>query len=194
MKKYKLKKDLPTFSAGDIFTLADNGNLYKDIGEQIPIHAYAASTLAKFPNILSDWFEEILDQPKTVWDLKIGDSVWYVDGEHITYEANWDDAEMDRNDREYGDVFLTKEEAEQELARRKAKQILLRDTKGFRADWKHSDEWKYYVDYTIMAHELITCLELNHLSHEIYFATEEDAVASIKAHEKEWKIYLGVEE
>jgi len=33
-----------------------------------------------------------------------------------------------------------------------------------------------------------------HQEHKIYFATPEDAKASIKAHEKEWKTYLGVEE
>lgn len=71
MKKYKLLKDLPTFDAGDIFELRDDGCLYWDASTQShikPCHgkhwqpevmAYHRKTLERFPNILRDWFEEI---------------------------------------------------------------------------------------------------------------------------------------
>ncbi len=76
-KRYKLKKDLPTFKAGDVFEISLAGNLVTR-GECISdcVVAYAAQTLEKFPNILADWFEEIPEEPKTVWDLKEGDECW----------------------------------------------------------------------------------------------------------------------
>lgn len=57
MKYYKLRKDLPTFEKGEVFFIDGRGALIsmKDEG----IVAYSGATLAKFPNILEDWFYEI---------------------------------------------------------------------------------------------------------------------------------------
>lgn len=55
MKRYKLLRDLPIFDAGDTFELRDGG-LFR---EKDGVCAYTYSTLAEFPNILTDWFEEI---------------------------------------------------------------------------------------------------------------------------------------
>lgn len=61
MKRHKLKRDLPTFNAGDEFCLNNNNDLYlKDSN----IIAYNHYTLEKFPNILKDWFEEIPEEHK----------------------------------------------------------------------------------------------------------------------------------
>lgn len=54
MKYYKLKKDLPTFKKGELFFISEKGNLMSD---EAGIVAYSEATLAKFPNILKDWFE-----------------------------------------------------------------------------------------------------------------------------------------
>lgn len=56
MKYYRLKRDLPTFNEGDIFFIDNSGNL---ISNKELIIAYTGYTIAKFPNILVDWFEEI---------------------------------------------------------------------------------------------------------------------------------------
>ena len=56
MKRYELKRDLPTFKAGEIFHLSGMGNL---IHESDGVVAYSWSTIGKFPNILTDWFEEV---------------------------------------------------------------------------------------------------------------------------------------
>ncbi len=67
MKRYKLKKDLPTLNAGDEFYLGDTKNLYlKDSN----IMAYSYTTLEKFPNILKDWFEEIPENKR--WRAEFG--------------------------------------------------------------------------------------------------------------------------
>lgn len=56
-KYYRLKKELPTFREGDLFVLKEDGCLYSAIDESVM--AYHARTLARFPRILGDWFEEV---------------------------------------------------------------------------------------------------------------------------------------
>lgn len=192
MTKYRLKKDLPTFKAGEEFILDRNGDLYC-LAENIM--AYYHETLEKFPNILAEWFEEIPEKPKTVWDLEDGDECYCLNsGCNLLYPAKilWSNDYME--DRSIGDIFLTAEQCEKELARRKAKQILLRDTKGFKPNWSDDEPEKWMVHYDHYYKRLETSIWTCQQRQLIYFATSEDAEASIKTHEKEWKIYLGVEE
>ncbi len=192
MKKYRLKKDLPTFKAGDVFTLSDKG-LWKDEGEQAPILAYASQTLKKFPNILTDWFEEIPEEPKTVWDLEGDNYCWVILYDSVAH-YRWSELRFAVGRRAQGGVFLTRKEAEQELARRKVRQILLRDTKGFKPDW-HDGNNKYEVYYDYGDNKLtLRCYGFSCSHLDLWFASREDAKTSIKVHEKEWKIYLGVED
>ena len=72
MKRYELKRDLPTFKAGEIFYLSDMGNL---IHESDGVVAYSWSTIDKFPNILTDWFEEIKPAEPLIKDEKIRKAV-----------------------------------------------------------------------------------------------------------------------
>lgn len=62
-KRYRLKKDLPTFRAGEIFVLENAIEQQGLFRESDGIMAYHQGTLEKFPNILTDWFEEIKDEP-----------------------------------------------------------------------------------------------------------------------------------
>ena len=71
-KRYKLKRDLPTFKAGDIFYLSGMGNLFH---ESDGVVAYSWSTIDKFPNILTDWFEEIKPAEPLIKDEKIRKAV-----------------------------------------------------------------------------------------------------------------------
>lgn len=197
MKQYRLKKELPTFKAGDIFEISQNGNLVKR-GECISdcIVTYTARTLEKFPNILADWFEEIPEEPKTVWDLGKGDDAWFIAGGGVKKYVSMEEIELAlfRGMVEVGDGFTTKEEAKKELARRKAKQILLRDTKGFKPDWNDRCQEKYVAYFDHDWGRLETDFWCTyHSQPSLYFATQADAKASIKVHEKEWKTYLGVE-
>ena len=72
LKQYKLKRDLPTFKAGEIFHLSGMGNL---IHESDGVVAYSWSTIGKFPNILTDWFEEIKPAEPLIKDEKIRKAV-----------------------------------------------------------------------------------------------------------------------
>lgn len=142
---------------------------------------------AMLPDIMENY--EVVERLKTVWDLK-PDDVFYVIDDGRVAGGVWGQFDYTRN-RDAGDVFLTKKDAEKELARRKAKQVLLRDTKGFKP--RLSDGYEHIKVYYTDEGDLATLSDYG-LYGDIYFELFADAEASIVAHEKEWKIYLGVEE
>jgi len=189
MKRYKLIKPLPMYEVGDGgFYIDSDGNLMhcaSDAGETV----YPASILVRHPEILKDWFEGIPERPKTEWDLKT-DDIFYVIEDGRVAGGFWNNGDYTAN-RDTGDVFLTKEEAEKELARRKAEVILRRDTKGFKPS--RSDDYRHIEVYYTDEGGLDTASDRG-LDGCIYFESYEDAEASIKAHPNEWKMYLGVEE
>lgn len=60
MKKYILKRDLPTFKAGDIFIISPDGCLWHSTGgEYVNRIAYSRLDLEVHPEILTEWFMEI---------------------------------------------------------------------------------------------------------------------------------------
>lgn len=197
MKRYRLKKDLPTFKAGDEFDISSNGNLVKR-GKHLSdcIVAYSAQTLEKFPNILEEWFEEIPEKPKTVWDLEEDDPYFYISCDGDVKRTRWEELGFDYGARKYGNCFVSLSDAEKELARSKAKQILLRDTKGFKPKFgKHRcpNDYGWEVEFDVYVQKLVA-INYRHQGAGIRFATLEDAEESIKRHPNEWKTYLGVEE
>lgn len=72
--------------------------------------------------------EKLLVKPKakSVWDLKDGDKYWcvYRDGKVDVF--SWVDCLIDKKIRDCGNIFLTKEEAEFEVERRKCEAIMLK--------------------------------------------------------------------
>lgn len=134
------------------------------------------------------FMERISEQPKTVWDLKEGDNFYFIDWYGNTggcASMRIQDLSRMRRYREVGNCFLTLEECRRELARRKAKVILERDTKGFRPDWNDGN-WKYTIYYDHNGYELsVDYYNTSQLCIDLWFATEEDAEASIKAHPEE---------
>lgn len=183
MTKYKVLKSFPS-SDGGYHHLA--GEIYKP--------TKSASRTANLERL--GYIEEIPKQPKTVWDLKEGDKYYCILDYGGIVEPRWVEKEQYNQEcrREAGNIFLTYAEAEKELARHKAKQILLRDTKGFTPDWSDPNQPKFTVS---MCHtDMVLSIVCWHIYNYgvIYFASREDARTSIKIHEKEWKVYLGVED
>lgn len=59
-KKYMLKRDLPTFKAGDIFIISPDGCLWHSTGgKHVDVMAYHRMQLEAFPEMLTEWFTEI---------------------------------------------------------------------------------------------------------------------------------------
>ena len=88
-------------------------------------------------------FEDIKDKPKSIWDLDIaGGKEYYVlwtDG-HI--DANDFISHLDEKKRDMGNAFLTREEAEFELERRKIEAIMKKHSRPFKYE-----EDNYHLKY-----------------------------------------------
>lgn len=122
MKKYKLKKDLPTWKAGTIFWVWEDECLYGLSEDNKPIMVYSAITLINFDLLKnSEWFEEV-EEEKSIFELDYGDKYFYIDDFSEVKEAEVEKEyfESFENDLNYGNVFLTKAEAEKELEKRQA--------------------------------------------------------------------------
>lgn len=189
MKRYRLLKDLPTFNKGDTFRLTEHGHL---MSEKAGVIAYAEPTLEKFNILDSDWFGEIPEGKR--WRAGGDERYWCVqsDGEVVETCDIW--AGIDDEHYELGNYFKTKEEAQKAAEWLKAFAVLRDDTKGFKPDWTDEDQEKWSVEYGHDGVQLIT--ECYRFTQEgiIYFATAEDAEKSIETHEREWRVYYGVEE
>ena len=85
---------------------------------------------AKFGEYLvdEDKLKELLvkPKPKTVWDLEKGDTYYFIETNGGVYSCYWLPDKNDLCRIEFGNVFLTKEEAEFELERRKCEAIMLK--------------------------------------------------------------------
>lgn len=179
-KHYKLKKDLPTFKAGDEFYLNNEGDL---VSLKERVVAYSVKTLDKFPNILTNWFES-------------ANTGFYLDEEGciIEYDCNEDPYNLNYR-KNIGNDFKTIEEARKYKDRLISLQTIKNDTKGFVPDWEDGNQAKRYGYYD----HNNGCLEWNdsfvyQIQGAVYFGTKESIEKSFKKHRKEWLIVLGVED
>lgn len=199
MKKYKLLKDLPTFKAGDEFNMNENGDLVHiggaDVNENSHIVAYSGITIKKFPNILTDWFEEIPEEYKR-WRANRGEKYYAIwcDGTPMAFTAG-KDRTFDDTLYSIGNHFKTEEELIKCINYLKALQIIKDDAKGFKPDWKNDNEEKYYGYYSWWDRRFCWGSRMyNQTQGTVYFKTKKDIRESFEKHEKEWLIVLGVEE
>lgn len=145
MKRYKLLKDLPTFKAGEIFYISDAGNLLR---ESDNIAVYSWTTLDKFPNILTDWFEEINES--TRWKPDLNQKYYYLDNDGSIYNDVWDDAFSVDDDRfDIGNCFQTKEEAERVVDKLKAWKRLKDSGLKFKDCNKSNYDKTFYINAEI---------------------------------------------
>lgn len=189
MKRYKLKRDLPTFKAGEIFYISDSGNLLR---ESDNIAAYSWTTLDKFPNILTDWFEEI--NGSTRWKPEERQDYYCVTSDGSVVKDDWSNWCLDDGRFEIGNCFQTEEEAERVKEYLKALAVVRGDsTSKFTRDRNN-----FYVYYDIISNHLAVEPSFYDLENGIfglpYFATTKDAQRSIDLHKSEWLTIFGVKE
>ena len=189
MKKYKLVKGLPTFNAGDVFYLNEAGSL---IHESDGVVAYNWITIDKFPNILTDWFEEI-EEP-TRWKPEERQDYYCVTSDGSVVKDDWSNWCLDDGRFEIGNCFQTKEEAERVAEYLKALAIVRGDaTSKF-----VKDKGNWFVGYDTILKSLKPSFNVYEVRNGVfglpYFATNEDAKRSIEQHEKEWLTIFGIEE
>ena len=202
MKRYKLLKDLPTFKAGQLAYISKTGNLIAGTPENqkttetgLIIMIYHETTLKKFPNILTEWFEEIKEPTDSIhWKPNNGDKYWYTDDCGGIYRDRWDDDESIHVLRySLGLIKRTKEECEQARERRLAK-VRLQRTSDFKPDFEN-ENGGWVVCYYHGSKELDCIKTYSCDSGEpVRYETIKDAEKSIKENEQDWKIYFGIKE
>lgn len=188
MKHYKLLKDLPTFKAGDEFEINNRGDLVfvrgtQEVKEGQTLIAYTDSTLEKFPNILTDWFEEIEEYKNKRWRAKENRRHYFVD--------DWGDVDYDYDvgfppstfRYNIGNYFKTEEEAETYKEYLLAKQVLLDDAKGG-GFIRGNENW--YVSYDFIGWGLYW--SYSYSPSRIYFKDKESLEKSLEKHKDQWEI------
>lgn len=182
MKRYKLKKDLPTFKAGDEFYLDSNNDLRL---KKPDIMAYSHITLEKFPNILKDWFEEIPENKR--WRAEYGGEYAYIaddglvsfDNDRREYTDNY--RYRTGNYARVGDPRSLVEYKEYNTAR----QTLLDDAEG--GKWiKHEENWSCYCGHC-SGYDVEYCSEL-FVPGVIYFKSQDALKKSLEEHKEQWEI------
>ena len=200
MKRYKLLKDLPTFKAGQLAYISKTGNLIAGTPENqkttetgLIIMIYHETTLKKFPNILTEWFEEIEEPTDSIhWKPKIGDRCFILENANIR-PTNYTGMLRDYNAWCTGRVFRTEEECEKARDRELA-EVRLRKTSTFKPDFENG-KGGYVICYDYNSKELRTYDIGDEDSGEpVHYATKEDARKSIKENREDWLKYFGVKE
>lgn len=201
MKRYKLLKDLPTFKAGQLAYISKTGNLIAgnpdkpeitDAGVQLMM--YHKTTLEKFPEILTEWFEEIQEPTDSIhWEPKIGDRYFYISGYGTVYSETWHGVPVDYYRRALGSIYPTEEECKKARERKLAK-VRLQQTSDFKPDFENCEGgWIVGYDYE---DESLTTIPISDVDYgePVRYATSEDARKSIKENREDWLIYFGVKE
>lgn len=97
-------------------------------------------------------------KPKSVWELNKGDryyNIGYTSYGFRVCHFEWSDIPYDKEFRDIGDIFLTKEEAQFEIERRKIETILL---KYGRRNFKYNKS-NYIIGY---------CFDTNRFRFDVY--------------------------
>lgn len=192
MKRYKLLKDLAGLEAGSILYLNELGNL---VAEDKTTIVFLANFIHHYSLLDSDWLEEIPEEYKR-WRAEEYEMYWYVEDSSVATDGYDDRGIVDGMRYELGNYFKTKEEAQRAAEWLRAFATLRDDTKGFKANWKDGSQLRWGVEYNYDTNRLSAYLTFGIQDGVIYFATEDDALASIKKHERQWRIFFncGVEE
>lgn len=201
MKRYKLLKDLPTFKAGQLAYISKTGNLIAGTPENqkttetgLIIMIYHETTLKKFPNILTEWFEEIEEPTDSIhYKPKDGDEYFYISDYGSVESGIWRGYHVDNERLALGFIYPTEEECEKAKERRLAK-VRLRRTSTFKPDFENGKGgWIVFYDHECktLAIFKIGCYDSGE---PVHYATREDAEKSIEENEQDWKIYFGIKE
>ena len=200
MKQYRLLKDLPTFKAGQLAYISKTGNLIAGTPENqettdygLIIMIYHETTLKKFPNILTEWFEEIKEPVNSIhWKPKIGDRCFVLENTNIRPTA-YTGMLRDYNAWRTGRVFRTKGECEKALDR-ELTEVRLRKTSTFKPDFENG-EGGWIVGYD---HEdnkfLFMSVGSDDYGEPVHYETRGEAEKSVEENREDWLKYFGIKE
>lgn len=201
MKRYKLLKDLPTFKAGQLAYISEQGSLIAgnpdkpeitDAGVQLMM--YHKTTLDKFPEILTEWFEEIKEPVNSIhWKPKYDDWYFYISDHGSVCSDIWNDNYTDNKRLAFGFVYRTEEECKAALDRKLA-EARLRKTSDFKPDFEDCrGGWVVYYNYKdkeLYAYDT----DYDDSGEIVRYATKEEAEKSIRENREDWMKHFGVKE
>lgn len=159
-----------------------------DLYRYLLIHADGINLFASEKNL-----KPYIEKPKTVWDLKKGDTFYVIDADGDVMKGKWfgNRFENDCRKREIGNIFLTKEEAEFECERRKIETEMIR--LGGRRKFNRGKD-NYFIMYTRIEGLDYVNYQSMHEQGVIYFDSELDAINAVKTIGKDKiKKYIFVE-
>lgn len=130
--------------------------------------------------INEDKLKELLikPKPKTIWDLECGDIYYFITSAAEIEKTTWEDYEVGKEKRNIGNCFLTREDAEFELERRKVETELLKYGGTRNAASLGADTYKWGVVYYHSNLDVYYDEEM-YAGCCIYFKSEEDAWRAI---------------
>jgi len=137
--KYKLLKALPDIEAGTIIEYKDDKYFFSE--RWVEVHAEFNDIFHRiFHRDTKDWYEEVKEEPRSIYDLKKGD-------EYFRIFDNWDICKLlISNSNPYRlNAFLTEREAKRN---RLIRDLSTRTDKWLPKKWEtfydfRGDEWMY---------------------------------------------------
>ena len=149
--------------------------------------------IGKFPNILTDWLEEIKE--KTRWEPEIHQYYYHVISSGRILDDVWNNSDTDRERFDIGNCFQTREEAERVVEYLKALAVVRGDAIS-KFDKKNLSNW--HVSYDSIDNSLYVSNDFENIKNGVfglpYFESRDDAQRSIELHKKEWRSIFGVKE
>lgn len=175
---------------GNVSTVIKINSYHFEKNEYMYDVSYDGEVLIKKESFL----EPCAEKPKSVWDLKEGEECYWLTLTGHIYNGIWDGSGLSIGIRDTGGCFLTREEAECDIERRKVETEMIR--LGGRRNIKICND-NYYIMYDNKTRNL-AYFNRNwmHSQGSIFFDTYVDVDKAVKAiGEDRIKKYLfGVEE
>lgn len=200
MKRYKLLKDLPTFKAGQLAYISGQGSLIAGTPDNpeitytgVQLMMYHKTTLDKFPEILTEWFEEIREPTDSIhWKPKNGERYYTPCFAGISSQV-WREDEFDISCYELGETFRTEKECGKARDHRLA-EVRLRRTSTFKPDFKNG-KGGWIVGYDHQENKFISMFVGGaNYGEPVHYKTKEDAEKSIKENRDDWLTYFRIKE
>lgn len=197
MKKYKLKKDFLYLKTGDTVEITR----VKDLWAGLPRYIISENQwiiaeildLTRF--VFDDYFEDI--QSDSIFNLKDWDEYFCINSAWGIYSYHYDWSVSDKEILESWNAFLTKREAEKELARRKAIFNIKKYCFENNIEYKEnvSDDIFYIgITYDSENEEFNQSVFTDHIDYWVlFFNSYEDLENIVKNCEEELKIIFGIE-
>ena len=201
MKRYKLLKDLPTFKAGQLAYISGQGSLIAGTPDNpeitytgVQLMMYHKTTLDKFPEILTEWFEKIPEPTSSIhWKPENGDEYFYISDYGDIYSGIWRGLPIDNERLALGFIYPTEEECKK-AKERKLAEARLCQTSTFEPDFENG-KGGWIVSYDHQKNRFLSMfVGAADYGEPVHYKTKEDTEKSIEENEQDWKIYFGIEE